>query len=86
MTRRATIAAAVLAGTVLRFTRRPFRSALRAAPGVLGAAAIAVGLGEVAGRVWGHGLTWWVALAVAGGFALWFGAELNARPPALPPE
>ena len=86
MTNRAVVAAAVLAGTALRFTRRPFRSALRAAPGVLGAAAIAVGLGEVAGRVWGRGLTWWVALAVAGGFALWFGAELNARPPALPPE
>jgi hypothetical protein len=79
-------AAARFAGTAVRITRRPLRSAARAAPGVAGAAGIAVGLGQVAGHVFGRGLTWWVALAVGSGFALWFGAEINASPLPPPPD
>jgi len=79
---RAVHAAARLAGTAVRITRRPLRSAARAAPGLAGAAGIAVGLGQVAGHVFGRGLTWWVALAVGGGFALWIGSDINRVPPA----
>ena len=82
MTHRAVLASAKFAGTVVRITRRPFRSALRAAPGLAGAAAIAIGLGQVAGHVFGRGLTWWVALAAGGAFVLRFGAEVNASLPA----
>jgi hypothetical protein len=39
-------------------------------PGIAGAAAVSLGLGEVAGHVFGHGLTPWVAVTLAGLFAL----------------
>ena len=65
------------AGTLVRVLR-PFG---RVVPGLAGAAALSVGLGQVAGHVFGHGLTWWVALAAGGVFVLWFGAELNRVPP-----
>lgn len=80
---RIAVAVAVFAGTALRLCRRPLRNALRAAPGLAGAAGIAVGLGEVAGHVWQRGLTWWVALVIAGGFVLWFAAEMNSKPRVL---
>lgn len=79
---RATIVLARLAGSVVRITRGPFRSAVRAAPGVLGAAAVAAGCGEVVQRVFGRGLGWPAGLVVAGVFALLFGRELNQPPPA----
>ena len=82
MAHRAAVAAAVLAGTALRVTRPARRTALRAAPGVAGAVMLAVAAGELASHVWHRGLGPWVGLAVAGVFALWFGAEINARPPA----
>ena len=85
MIRRAVEACAVLAGTVVRITRRPFRSALRAAPGLVGAAAIAIGIGQVAGH-YAAGLAWWVALGVGGVFVLWFGAEVNRVPPVPPAD
>lgn len=68
--------AAHWAGTLVRVLR-PLG---RVVPGVAGAAAVAVGLGQVAGHVFGHRLAWWVALTLAGLFALWFGAEVNAAP------
>ena len=80
--RRAAIAAAALAGSVVRITRGPFRSAVRAFPGVAGAGAVAYGCGEVVQRVFGRGLGWPAGLMVAGMFVLWFGAELNRIPPA----
>lgn len=39
-------------------------------PGVGGAVMVSLGAGEVAGRVFGHGLALWVGLAVGGVFAL----------------
>jgi hypothetical protein len=39
-------------------------------PGVAGAAALSVAAGEVAGHVFGHGLTPWVGLGVGALFAL----------------
>ncbi len=39
-------------------------------PGVAGAAMISAGAGEVAGHVFGHGLTPWVAVTLGGVFAL----------------
>jgi hypothetical protein len=78
------IRAAGWAGTAIRLTRRPARAA-RALPGVAGAAAIAVGAGELTGHVFGHGLALWAGLAVGGVFALWLGRELNAPPPAARP-
>ena len=69
---------ATIAGTLVRVLR-PLGRVL---PGVAGAAAVAVGLGQVAGHVFGHGLALWAGLAVGGGFALWFGAEMNRTPPA----
>lgn len=80
--RRAVHAAARVAGTAVRISRRPLRSAARAAPGLAGAAGIAVGLGQVAGHVFGRGLTWWVAAAIGGAFLVRIGAEVNAAPPA----
>lgn len=44
------------------------------------AAAVSVGLGQLAGHVFGRGLAPWVALAVAGGFGLWMATELNTPP------
>ena len=82
MTHRAVIACAVLAGTALRHTRRAARKALRAAPGALGAAALAFGCGEVVQRVFGRGLGWPAGLMVAGVFALLIGREVNQPPPA----
>jgi hypothetical protein len=39
-------------------------------PGLAGAAVFSVAAGEIAGHVFGHGLTPWVALGVGGVFAL----------------
>lgn len=39
-------------------------------PGVAGGVMMSFGLGELAGHVFGHGLTPWVAVTVAGVFAL----------------
>lgn len=44
------------------------------------AAAVSIGLGQLAGHVFGRGLAPWVALAVAGGFGLWMATELNTPP------
>jgi len=74
------VAAAVFTGTALRITRRALRKAVSVVPGLAGAAGIAIGLGQVAGHVWGRGLTWWVALVVGGAFALWISADLNRVP------
>lgn len=80
--RRATIASARLAGSVVRITRAPFRSAVRAAPGVAGAGAVAWGCGEVVQRVFGRGLGWPAGLVVCGVFLILIGREVNAVPPA----
>jgi hypothetical protein len=72
--------AARWAGTAVRITRRPVRWVLLAAPGLAGAAAIAVGAGEVAGHVFGHGLALWAGLLVGGVFLVRIGAEVNAAP------
>ena len=85
MSHRAVIAAVAFAGTVVRITRRPFRSALRAAPAVAGAVAVALGLGEIAWQLWGRGIALGVAVAVAGVFLIRVGAEINAVPPAPRP-
>jgi hypothetical protein len=45
-------------------------SVLHLVPGVAGGAVVSVGLGEIAGHVFGHGLTPWVALTLGGLFAL----------------
>ena len=71
-----------MAGRTLGVTLRALRSAARAAPGVLGAAAVACGGGEVVQRVFGRGLGWPAGLVVAGVFLLLFGRELNQPPPA----
>lgn len=55
-------AAGTVTGTFLRLKRL--------VPGLAGGAGLSVGLGEGAGHVFGHGLTPWVALTVAGVFAL----------------
>jgi hypothetical protein len=39
-------------------------------PGLGGAAAVSLCAGELAGHLWGHGLTPWVAGLVGGAFAL----------------
>ncbi len=44
--------------------------ATRSVPGIGGAAAVSAGLGGIAGHLFGHGLTPWVAATVAGVFAL----------------
>ena len=80
--RDAQIAVAVFAGTTLRLCRRALRKAVSVVPGLAGAAGTAIGLGQVAGHVWGRGLTWWVALTVGGVFALLIGREVNQSPPA----
>lgn len=72
------IRAAIWAGTAVRVGRQVL-------PGVAGAAAVSVGLGELAGHLWGHGIAPWVALPLGGMFALWFGAEVNRVPPPPPP-
>jgi len=56
-------------------------------PGLAGAALVSVGVGELAGHVFGHGLAPWTSLALAGGFLLWIGAALNQspHPPRRPP-
>lgn len=74
------IRAAKVAGTAVRLARGPGR----ALPGIAGAAAVAVGLGEVAGHVFGHHLTPWVALLAAGALSMWVGHELNGAPPPAP--
>lgn len=66
--------AARWAGVTVRVLRALFAPAA--------AAAVSVGLGELAGHVFGHDLTWWVALAVGGVFGLWIASEVNAAPPA----
>ena len=66
--------AAAAAGTALR--------GWRIVPGVAGAAAVSVAIGELTGHLFGHGLTPWVALLAGGAFALLFGTEVNRRPPA----
>jgi hypothetical protein len=70
------IRVAVAAGTAVRVVRGPARSL----PGLGGAAGFSVGVGEIAGHVFGHGLAPWVGLAVGSVFALWLGAELNRAP------
>jgi hypothetical protein len=69
--RRPLVRLAVAAGTLIRF------GVHRALPGVLGMAAVSVGAGELAGHIFGRGLSPWVGLVVAGGFALVAGAEVN---------
>lgn len=59
-------------------------SLLPTVPGVAGAAMVSLGLGELAGHVFGHGLAPWVAITAGGAFALWLGSEVN-RVPAVPP-
>jgi len=81
------IRAAKWAGTVLRVGRRPVATLGRMLPGVAGAAAIAVGSGELAGHVFGRGLALWVGLVVGGVFLVRIGAEVNAPVPApRPPD
>jgi hypothetical protein len=48
----------------------PVLSVSHLVPGVAGAAAVSLGLGEIAGHVFGHGLTPWVAGVAGGLFAL----------------
>lgn len=64
------------AGVTVRVLRALFAPAA--------AAAVSVGLGELAGHIFGHDLTWWVALAVGGGFGLWIASEVNAAPRPAP--
>ena len=82
--RRVMLAAAKLAGTAVRIGRRPARTGLRALPGVAGAAAVAVALGEVAGH-YQPGLTWWVAMLAGGVFGILLGHDIN-KPPAPAPR
>ena len=70
---------AIAAGTLVRWKVH------KMLPGIAGAAAVSAALGELAGHVFGHGLAPWVGMLAAGGFALWFGREINAQPPP-PPE
>jgi hypothetical protein len=76
------VLAAVIAGTLVRI----LRPAARILPGVAGAAAVSIGLGQAAGSVFRHGLALWVSLVAGGLFALWFGAEINAGAAAAPPR
>jgi hypothetical protein len=76
------IRAARWAGTVVRVTRRPFRSVLLAAPGLAGAYWIAVGVGQIAGHIFARGLAWWVTAVVGGVFLVRVGSEINATPTA----
>jgi len=68
--------AARWAGVAVRVLRALFAPAA--------AAAVSVGLGELAGHVFGRGLAPWVAMALAGGFGLWIASELNAAPRPAP--
>jgi hypothetical protein len=77
---RLAIRAAKVAGTVVRIVRGPGR----ALPGIAGAAAVSVGLGEVAGHVFGHHLAPWVALLTAGVLLMWVGYEINRAPKSAP--
>lgn len=69
--------AAHWAGTAVRVLR-PLGRVL---PGLLGAALVAVGAGQVAGHIWHRGLAWWVAAVTGGAFLLLIGREINAAPP-----
>lgn len=73
--RGASIAAAlaVAAGKVTGFAIR--RSVLL--PGLAGAAGFSLGLGGIAGHLFGHGLTPWVTLVVAGMFALRLDGQID---------
>lgn len=75
--RRPMVVAARWAGTLVRWRVH------RMLPGLLGAAAVSAGLGELAGHIFGRGLAPWVSLAVAGGFVMWIAAAINhvPRPP-----
>lgn len=64
--------AARWAGLAVRVLRALFAPAA--------AAAVSAGLGELAGHVFGRGLSPWAALTLAGGFGLWIASELNAVP------
>ena len=75
-----TIRAAAWAGTAVRMTVRTARVLF----GPAAAAAVSIGLGELAGHVFGRGLAPWVGLLVAGGFGLWMARELNSVPPVPP--
>ena len=75
------IRAAKWAGTVLRVTRRPAVALFRSLPGLAGAALAGLGGGEVAGHVFGRGLTPWVACVIAAVFLVRIGAEINAPAP-----
>lgn len=46
------------------------RRCLPALPGVAGAVAVSLGVGQITGHIFGRGLGPWVTLLVAGGFAL----------------
>jgi hypothetical protein len=72
------VRAAVIAGTAVRVLR-PLGRIL---PGLAGAALASIGVGEVAGHLFRHDLTWWVACVVAAAFLIRIGAEINAGPPA----
>lgn len=76
--------AASAAGHVLRVARVPVRRGLPMVPGAAGAVLAAVGGGEVAGHVFGRGLSPWCSLVIGSVFLLRLGAELN-RTPAAPP-
>jgi hypothetical protein len=47
-------------------------------------AAVSVGIGELAGHVFGRGLAPWVALTIGGGFGLLLASELNRAPRPAP--
>ena len=72
------IRAATWAGRAVRAGRALF--------GPAAAAAVSIGLGELAGHVFGRGLAPWVALVIGGGFALWISSELNSVPPPPAPR
>jgi len=76
VTRRFLLAAARAAGTAVRVGRLLFAPAA--------AAAVSAGVGELAGHVFGRGLSPWVALVMGGGFGLWMARELNSVPPPAP--
>ena len=59
---------------------------LRALFAPAAAAAAAIGLGQLAGHIWGRGLAPWVALFVAGVFGLQLARELNTAPAAPRPD
>jgi hypothetical protein len=69
---------AVIAGTAVRADRMLF--------GPAAAAAVSVGVGELAGHVFGRGLAPWVALAAGGAFGLQLARELNSVPPPVLPR